>query len=198
MSCKRSILSSIAVLAFMSVGCSTSSPVSPSATGESPTSLAPPSAPSRTSVTLSTPSSAAPGVPGSYDLSFFSNGQEVTTLPVCQPSTCPELILRAHVEGSSGPAQRGTVTFQYCSYKGGPPNDLNRPDEAPSSACEIDGTARWTTLLTLKIDVNGDASMNFGYVTIPRTVGFRIRYSPQGSGIASGASLPEDFTWTAQ
>lgn len=197
MSRKHSILI-IAALAFMSVGCSTPSPVSPSATGDASSSSAPPSAPGRTSVTLSTPSSAAPGEAGSYDLMFFDNGQEVTTLPVCQPSTCPELVLRAHVEGSSGPAQRGSVTFQYCSYKGGPRNDLSRPDEAPSSACEIDGTGRWASLLTLKINVNGDASMTFGFVTIPRTVGFRIRYSPQGSGIAGGASLPEDFTWTAQ
>ena len=194
---RKQLILSIAVLAFMSVACSTSSPVSPTATGDVTSSLVPPSGPGRTSVTLSTPSTAAPGVAGSYDVSFFYNGQEVTTLPVCQPSTCPELILRGHVEGPSGPAQRGTITFQYCSYKGGPPNDLSRPDEAPSSACE-DGTARWSSLLTMKIDVNGDASMNFGYVTIPRTIGFRIRYSPQGSGIASGASLPEDFTWTAQ
>jgi hypothetical protein len=188
----------IAALAFVSVACSTPSPVSPTATGDVTASLVPPSSPGRTSVTLSAPANAAPGVAGSYDLSFLYNGQEVTTLPVCQPSTCPELVLRGHVEGTSGPAQRGTVTFQYCSYKGGPRNDLSRPDEAPSSACEIDGTGRWTSLLTIKIDVNGDASMNFGYVTIPRIIGFRIRYSPQGSGIASGTSLPEDFEWTAQ
>src|SRR5687767_9861337 len=196
MSWKHSILS-IAVLTFVSVGCSTSSPVSPSVTNDAPFSASP-STPSRTLDTLSTPASAAPGVAGSYDLSFFSDGQEVTTLPVCQPSTCPELDLRAHVEGSSGPAQRGTVTFQYCSDKGGPRNDISRPDEAPKSACEIDGTARWVSLLSLKVDVNGNASMTFGYVTIPRTIGFRIRYSPQGGGIASGGSLPEDFTWTAQ
>jgi hypothetical protein len=197
MSWKNSILS-IAVLMFVSVGCSTSSPVSPSATNDAPPISASPSAPGRTSVALSTPANAAPGVAGSYELSFFSDGQEVTTLRVCQPSTCPELDLRAHVEGNSGPAQRGSVTFQYCSYRGGPPNDLSRPDEAPSSACEIDGTGRWTSLLSLKIDASGNAAMTFGYVSIPRTIGFRIRYSPQGGGIASGASLAEDFTWTAQ
>jgi hypothetical protein len=196
MSWRHAILS-IAVLGFMSVACSTPSPVSPSATVDIPSSSVSASGPGRT-ITLSSPSNAAPGVPGSYDLSFFYQGQEVTTLPVCQPSTCPELVLRAHVEGSSGPAQRGTVTFQYCSYRGGPSNDISRPDEAPSSACEIEGTGSWSSLLTLKVDANGNASMTFGYVRIPRTVGFRMRYSSQGSGIASGASLPEDFTWTAQ
>ena len=194
---QRRLMLIIAVLAFTSAACSTPSPVGPSASDIS-SSPGAPSSPGQSSIARTATSNAAAAVAGSYDLSFFSNGQEVTTLSVCQPSTCPELILRAHVEGGAGPAQRGAVTFQYCSYKGGPRNDLSRPDEAPSSACEIDGTARWVSLLTLKVDVNGDASMNFGYVTIPRTIGFRIRYSPQGSGIASGGSLPEDFVWTAQ
>ena len=61
-------------------------------------------------------SQAAPGV---YDLSFnvFQNGtyQEVSSLPV----KSQELILKAYVTDSSGrPAQKGTVTFEYCSYKG--------------------------------------------------------------------------------
>src|SRR5688572_10060174 len=196
MSQKRSILA-IAALALISAACSTPSPTSPSASDIS-TSPGATSTPRQTPVALSTPANAAAAVAGTYDLSFFSDGQEVTELPVCQISTCPELVLRAHVEGSSGPAQRGTVTFQYCSYKGGPRNDISRPDEAPKSACELDGTARWVSLLSMKVDVAGNASMTFGYVTIPRTIGFRIRYSPQGGGIASGGSLPEDFTWTAQ
>ena len=37
--------------------------------------------------------------------------------------------------------------------------------------------------------------MNFGMVTIPREIGFRFRYSPQGSGIANGTSEATNFTW---
>jgi hypothetical protein len=122
----------------------------------------------------------------------------VPTLPVCGTSSCQELTLRAHVESSFGPAERGAVTFQYCSLKGGPRNDITQPDEAPSSACEIDGTGRWVNLLSMKVNEAGDAFMNFGVVRIPRTVGFRFRYSPQGGGIASGVSPVEDFTWTEQ
>jgi hypothetical protein len=50
----------------------------------------------------------------------------------------------------------------------------------------------------MKVNEAGDAAMNFGVVQIPRTVGFRFRYSPQGGDIASGVSPAEDFTWTAQ
>src|SRR5215813_6832539 len=61
---------------------------------------------------------AGQAVPGSYELSFFVNGpqglQPVSSLPVCSPSACEELILKAHVtEESSGlAAQAGLVTFQ--------------------------------------------------------------------------------------
>jgi len=44
---------------------------------------------------------------------------------------------------------------------------------------------------------NGYACVNFGVVQIPRDVGFRIRYEPQGSGIAAGMTVPENFTWVA-
>jgi hypothetical protein len=37
--------------------------------------------------------------------------------------------------------------------------------------------------------------VNFGIVSIPRVVGFRIRYEPQGSGIPAGMTAPENFTW---
>jgi len=43
----------------------------------------------------------------------------------------------------------------------------------------------------------GYACMNFGIVRIPRDVGFRFRYSSQGSGVASGISEARNFTWTA-
>lgn len=146
----------------------------------------------------------AAAVPGVYDLSFnvFHNGtyQEVSSLPVISQ----ELILKAYVTDSSGlPAQKGTVTFEYCSYKGGPPNDIARADEAPKESCEQE-TASWARLTAVSVSAGrcptlgtGYACMNFGIVRIPRDVGFRIRYEPQGSGIAAGMTVPENFTWVA-
>jgi hypothetical protein len=142
-------------------------------------------------------------VPGSYDLSFFKlvSGvlEPVSSLPVCNlsvPSECEELILNAHIkEDSSGlPAQGGVAIFQYCSFKGLPPNDITRADEAPSAACET-GSATWANLAALKVNESGDAYLNFGIVLIPRTVGFRFKYIGQGSGIEKGTSTPMDFTW---
>jgi hypothetical protein len=87
------------------------------------------------------------------------------------------------------------VIFQYCSYKGLPPNDIARADEAPTAACE-DGSATWANLPRgVPVNASGDAYLDFGVVMIPRTVGFRFRYLGQGSGIANGVSAPEDFTW---
>jgi hypothetical protein len=128
---------------------------------------------------------------GSFQLSFFANGLvPVSSLPVFQ-----ELILGAHVaDGFGAPAQGGLVTFQYCSYKGGPPNDINRADEAPSAACATK-EASWANLVSVPVNASGDAYMNFGFAQIPRTVGFRIKYTGQGSGIANGVSAPSDFTW---
>src|SRR5262249_35149150 len=120
----------------------------------------------------------AQGVPGSYELFFLArvNGvlQEVSSLHVDDG----ELILKAHVADSSGqPAQSGRVTFEYCSFKGLPPNDINRPDEAPSVACEDASIASWDRLGGSPVDDAGDAFFVFGAVHIPRTVGFRFRYT---------------------
>ncbi len=145
------------------------------------------------------PSAALPGV---YDLSFtvWSGGvlQPVSSLPV----KSQELILKAYVTDNSGsPATKGRVTFEYCSYKGGPPNDITRPDEAPKEACE-DGQATWARLDSVSVASGfcpslgaGYACLNFGIVSIPRVVGFRIRYEPQGSDIPAGTTAPENFTW---
>lgn len=136
-------------------------------------------------------------VPGSYELSFLSNGQPVSSLPVCQGLVCPELILKAHVAyaSSGAPAQGGSVTFQYCS-RNGPSNDIDRADEAPMAECES-GAASWSRLRTRDVDANGDAFMNFGFVSRPRTIGFRFKYSARRSGLADGLSAPRDFTWTS-
>ena len=140
----------------------------------------------------------AKAVAGSYQLSFLNTSlQPVSTLTVCTISSCEELILGAHVEDANGaPAQGGSVTFEYCSYKGLPPNDISRADEAPSSAC-ADGSAKWANLLTVSVNASGNAYMDFGFVRIPRTIGFRFRYTGQRSGIANGVSAPGDFTWVA-
>ena len=177
----------LAVCAF--AGCSNPSPVAPAA------------AASGAGESSAKPSAATAGV---YTLTFMArlDGtlQEVTSLPV----QTAELILKASVTSSTGgAAQAGTVTFEYCSYKGRPPNDISRADEAPKEACE-QGTASWARLTSLSVYPGmcpplgpGYACMNFGVVRLPRDVGFRFRYSPQGSGIASGTSQSKNFTWTA-
>jgi hypothetical protein len=144
----------------------------------------------------------APAAPGTYSLSFMAHVdgtlQEVTSLPVLNA----ELILKAYVADSSGqPAQGGSVVFEYCSYKGKPPNDITRADEAPKEACE-QGTAQWARLTSLSVSSGfcpslgaGYACMTFGIVRIPRDIGFRFRYSPQGSGIPSGTSEARNLTW---
>ena len=141
-------------------------------------------------------------VSGVYQLSFtaWRAGilEEVSSLVVGRD----ELILKALVSNSSGtPAQKGTVTFQYCSYKGRPPNDITRADEAPKEACE-QGLADWARLGSISVSAGrcptlgtGYACFDFGVVRIPRDVGFRFRYSPKGSGIASGTSQAKNFTW---
>ena len=140
------------------------------------------------------PSPSSQPVPGWYHLLFFREGETglepVTTLPVNDGG----LILGAHVV----PAQGGAVVFQYCSYKGLPPNDIERADEAPSEACES-GLATWTNLrAAIPVNATGDAFFDFGVVHIPRTVGFRFRYLGQGSGLANGVSAPADFTWVPE
>lgn len=130
-------------------------------------------------------------VSGVYELSFLRQGQPVTSLTVGQ-----EVVLKAHVEDAAGsPAQRGSVTFQYCSRKG-PPNDINRADEAPKSECES-GAASWARLQTITVNTSGDAFAGFCCPSIPRTVGFRFKYSSRRSGIADGTSEARDFTWNA-
>ncbi len=119
---------------FTLAGCANPTPVAPAAAAGGASELsAKPSA----------------GTPGVYTLTFMASVdgtlQEVTSLPV----RTAELILKASVTSSTGSAaQAGTVTFEYCSYKGGPPNDISRADEAPKEACE-QGTASWARLRSL-------------------------------------------------
>lgn len=127
---------------------------------------------------------------GLYQLSFL--GQNPTPPPDFIPLTNnsllvgEELILQAHVADSSGnPAKRGSVIFQDCSLKGVP---------APSAAC-VSGSGTWSHIITLSVDQFGNAAVDFGFVSHPRTIGFRFEYIGQGSGIANGASAPGDVAW---
>ena len=114
---------------------------------------------------------------GTFDLNFLFSG---------------ELVLWAHIESASGNAPDGVVVFQYCSYKGLPPNDITQPDEAPSSAC-ADGSGRWRNLnARIEVDANGDAFLNFGLVQVVNIIGFRYTYS-HGSVIAKAVTDPENW-----
>ncbi len=139
---------------------------------------------------------AAGAVPGSYVLSFVDTSRQ----PVLQlPVDDGDLVLKAHVQNSAGvPATGGSVTFEYCSLKGRPPNDITRADEAPLEACAT-GDAVWKRLGNAAVGAltAGDAYLDFGVVHIPRTVGFRFRFTGQGSGIANSTSAPENFTWVS-
>ena len=146
----------------------------------------------RSPVEPDTPPPPGQPVSGSYQLGFFREGpgglEPVSSLPFLQ-----ELILRAHVEDSSGrPATTGTVTFQYCSLNGRPKDDITNIDEAPIEAC-ADGTATWTPLVDFRLNGSGAATMNFGFVRVTPVIGFRFRYANKGGGIAGGDSAPANF-----
>jgi hypothetical protein len=111
-------------------------------------------------------------VPGQYDLEFLWSGTALTIV--------------AHVRDSTGAAPGGgTVTIQYCSYNGYPTNDITQPDEAPSSACEVDHSGHWRTLTRAPLDPSGDFTLPFGTVRVVTVIGFRLVYSSQGSGVQS-------------
>ena len=162
--------------ALAASACSVQSPVEPTVTGAAAT----------------TALTAVQSVPGVYTLTFHDHtGAEVASLPVMN-----ELILKAHVTDALGqPAEAGSVTFEYCSRTGGPPNDITRADEAPMAECAA-GTARWRRLWSLAVNQSGEAAMNFGFVQIPRTIGFRFQYrgitkgSPAGRARRSISRLP--------
>jgi hypothetical protein len=189
MSCHRFAILALPIVLCGLAGCADRSPAAPS-----------------NSVEAGGLISARPGgaTPGRYELSFnaFRSG---VLVPVSSLTVLSEeLILTAHVTDSAGvAATSGTVTFEYCSYKGLPPNDITRADEAPMEAC-ADGSADWARLTSVRIDAGscphlgpGYACMDFGVVQIPRKVGFRFSFSARGGPIASYVILPLNFEWTA-
>lgn len=176
---RRALIAIAGGAAAAIMACAGDSPLSPERLAS------PPSA-------LSRQSSLSDGI---YQLSFYTSGLVPVTTLVAGSGT--ELILGAVVTDAAGaPAQGGTATFQYCSLKGVPPNDITRADEAPSSACAT-GDASWTRLITVAVDAGGHAYMDFGTVMLPRTIGFRFAYTRKGGTVSSGVSAPADFTWVA-
>ena len=137
----------------------------------------------------------AQGLPGTYLLSFVDNSlQVVSTLPVGH-----ELVLKADVASSAGPAQRGSVQFQVCGTGG---HSLQRLNPVPFSECAPGGSANWIPITTFSVAAGtcpgigtGSACVDWGAVLHPRTIGFRFKYVSQGSGVESGQSLPADFSW---
>jgi hypothetical protein len=100
--------------------------------------------------------------------------------------------LKAYVTDASGnPANSGTAVFQYCRSRGAP---------APSAEC-TSGSGRWA--FWGRAGILPDGHQNEGYALMAyhlapapgTTIGFRFRYSGQGSGIANGTSLPVDYSW---
>ncbi|HET9219247.1 MAG TPA: hypothetical protein VFR18_19840 [Terriglobia bacterium] len=140
---------------------------------------------------------APPSVPGIYELSFLTNGQPTESILFVGD----ELVLKAHVTDSFGaPALGGSVTFQFCSRGGG--KSYFQMDPAPSRECDIDRTGTWKSLLSMKVNPGtcpdegpGFACMNFGFISSPRTIGFRFVYREQRSGIESGISTSKDAEW---
>ena len=114
---------------------------------------------------------------GSYDLEFLWSGTRLTIV--------------AHVRDASGaPPEGGTVALQYCSYNGYPTDDIEQPDEAPSSACD-DRDAHWVTLVREPLNAAGDFTLSFGTVSVVTVIGFRLRYTGQGSGIENGTHVED-------
>jgi hypothetical protein len=130
--------------------------------------------------------SAQTGAPGMYEILFLKE-----TFPGLQPvlnytlNVHEVLVLKSRITDSNGvPAEEGTVTYEYCERQN---------VKVPSAECES-GRAHWTRLMSMSVDQIGSLA-NFGSCSTPRTIGFRVRFNGQGSGIASGVSAARDVSW---
>ena len=95
------------------------------------------------------------------------------------------LALMSEIRDSNGVrAEVGTVTYEYCEKQN---------VKMPSSECDS-GSGRWTRLFSMPVDPIG-SRVAFGTCSIPRTIGFRVRYNGKASGIASGVSASRDVSW---
>src|SRR5215207_5435837 len=101
-------------------------------------------------------------------------------------------ILDAYVLDAFGaPATSGSVVFYYCSFHGNP---------APSETC-LTGGGRWSRYGSSGI-IGAGAKQGHALLTFTEsqpsgtTIGFRFKFSGQGSGIASAPSdNVADYTW---
>jgi hypothetical protein len=163
----------IAVISLISgTACSRESPVAP---GGLPA-----------SVSGQNQASAQTGAPGTYEISFLRE-----TLQGLQPvlnytlNVGEVLVLKSQITDSNGvPAEDGTVTYEYCE---------RRNVRVSSAECES-GRGRWTRLMSMPVDQFGSL-VNFGSCSTPRTIGFRVRFNGQASGLASGVSAARDVFW---
>lgn len=114
--------------------------------------------------------------PGQYDLEFLWSGTALT------------IVVHARTAGGGAP-DGGTATVQYCSL-GPPTDDITQPDEAASSACE-DHSGHWVTRYRTPLNASGDAYLNFGSVSVVTVIGFRLRYSGEGSGVENGTVIED-------
>ena len=129
----------------------------------------------------------APSAPsGFYTMSFLHSGQPVTTLPA--GPTGSNVLVKVHVEDvNHQPAQSGSVLFEVCKYK-------STGKGAPSAAC-ADGTARWSRLVDVGLNSNGDTFSGVDFVLNPCTMGWRATYR-RSQTIAPATMGPVDFIWT--
>jgi hypothetical protein len=126
--------------------------------------------------------SRASALAGSYEVSFVSNNQPVTSVPV---ST--EVGVVATVRSSTGElATSGMVTYEICDLNG---------DPAPSATCDS-GTGRWKRYIFVRMDPSGFPPRVAFMCSTPHVVGFRFKYGGS-STIASGQSASADITFTA-
>src|SRR5215203_4843621 len=101
-------------------------------------------------------------------------------------------ILDAYVlDAFSAPATSGSVVFYYCSLQGNP---------APSETC-LTGGGRWRRYGSSGI-IGAGPNQGHALLTFTEsqpsgtTIGFRFKFSGQGSGIASAPSdNVADYTW---
>ena len=151
---------------------------------------------------VTTPSSADPSsfatsagksVAGFYELNFLNSAhQPVTSLAFGQAVRIQAVI----TDQFGQPAQGGSVAFQYCSLRGYPTDDITRIDETPFEACDVTGAGRWRTLGTTTVNSAGTALYIFCCPQLTPTIGFRFKYSSQGSGIKDHTSPGENMNWS--
>lgn len=150
-------------------GCSAQSPAAPSAAPQSSSRVV-------TSQTATT---------GVYEILFLKEGTFGLEPVVDNTVYVGEyLVLKAQVTDAAGaPATEGRVTYEYCSVDN---------VKVQSSEC-ASGRGRWKRLWSMDVDPVGSL-FGFGACSMPRTIGFRLRYGG-GGNIADGVSAPKDVTW---